>query len=68
MRLFNFFKSNKMDFYSQSGQDQFAYNLSGLNGFYLEIGAHHPIVNSNTVNKGSSSKFRPTLFVNRMFY
>lgn len=47
MRIFNFLKKNN-DFYSQSGQDQFAYNLSGLNGFYLEIGAHHPIINSNT--------------------
>ncbi len=48
MRLFNFLKSREKDYYSQSGQDQFAYNLSGLNGFYLEIGAYHPIINSNT--------------------
>ena len=47
MRIFNFLKRNN-DFYSQSGQDQFAYNLYGLNGFYLEIGAHHPVINSNT--------------------
>ena len=50
MRLFNFLKSRKNDYYSQSGQDQFAYNLSGFNGFYLEIGAYHPIINSNTFN------------------
>ena len=36
--------------YSQSGQDQFAYNISGSNGTYLEIGAHDPIINSNTIN------------------
>ena len=49
MKLFNFLgeKDNK---FSQSGQDQFAYNLSGSNGFYLEIGAHDPIINSNTFN------------------
>ena len=47
MNFFNLFKK-KNDFFSQSGQDQFAYNIIGLNGFYLEIGAHHPIINSNT--------------------
>ena len=47
--MFNFFNKNK-DHFSQSGQDQFAYNISGDNGIYLEIGAHHPIVNSNTYN------------------
>ena len=45
--MFNFLRKNK-DFYSQSGQDQFAYNLTGDHGIYLEIGAHHPIINSNT--------------------
>ncbi len=49
MRLFNFLKDTN-DYFSQSGQDQFAYNISGLNGIYLEIGAHHPLVNSNTYN------------------
>ena len=47
MRLFNFFKNNN---FSQSGQDQFAYNLCGEGGTYLEIGAHDPIINSNTFN------------------
>ena len=45
--MFSFFNKNK-DNYSQSGQDQFAYNISGENGIYLEIGAHHPVINSNT--------------------
>ncbi len=45
--MFKFLKKNK-DYFSQSGQDQFAYNLSGDNGFYLEIGAHHPLINSNS--------------------
>lgn len=49
MRLFNFLKEKNNDF-SQSGQDQFAFNISGSNGIYLEIGAHDPIVNSNTFN------------------
>ncbi len=49
MRLFNFLKETN-DNFSQSGQDQFAYNISGLNGIYLEIGAHHPLINSNTYN------------------
>lgn len=48
MKFLDLFKGNKKNYYSQSGQDQFAYNLSGLNGYYLEIGAHHPIINSNT--------------------
>ena len=48
--MFNFLKKRKKDFFSQSGQDQFAYNLTGENGFYLEIGAHHPIINSNSYN------------------
>lgn len=48
MKFFNFIKRRERDYFSQSGQDQFAYNLSGYNGLYLEIGAHHPIVNSNT--------------------
>lgn len=47
MRIFSLFKKN---LYSQSGQDQFAYNLFGTNGFYLEVGAFEPIVNSNTYN------------------
>ena len=45
MRLFSFFNKNN---YSQSGQDQFAYNLIGDKGTYLEIGAFDPIINSNT--------------------
>lgn len=49
MRLFNFLK-NKDNNFSQSGQDQFAYNISGRDGLYLEIGAHDPIINSNTFN------------------
>ncbi len=48
MKFFNLFKSNQVDYFSQSGQDQFAYNLIGIKGYYLEIGAHHPIINSNT--------------------
>ena len=48
MSFLNFFKTDKENKYSQSGQDQFAYNISGSNGLYLEIGAHHPIINSNT--------------------
>ena len=48
MSLFSFFNNKKNNFYSQSGQDQFAYNLSGKNGTYLEIGAADPIINSNT--------------------
>tara|TARA_B100000965_G_scaffold329580_1_gene293080 strand:- start:199 stop:828 length:630 start_codon:yes stop_codon:yes gene_type:complete len=48
MNFFNLFKKTKIDNFSQSGQDQFAYNLTGKNGIYLEIGAHHPITNSNT--------------------
>ena len=47
--MFKFFNKNK-DYFSQSGQDQFAYNISGDNGIYLEIGAHHPLINSNTYN------------------
>ena len=47
MGLFSYFSKNK-DNYSQSGQDQFAYNLIGDYGTYLEIGAHDPIINSNT--------------------
>ena len=47
--MFKFFNKNK-DHFSQSGQDQFAYNISGDNGIYLEIGAHHPLINSNTYN------------------
>ena len=50
MSLFNFIRKNNDDF-SQSGQDQFAYNISGANGMYLEIGAHDPIINSNTFKK-----------------
>jgi len=45
--MFSFLDKNK-DNYSQSGQDQFAYNISGDNGIYLEIWAHHQIINSNT--------------------
>ncbi len=48
MNIFNLFKTRNNNFFSQSGQDQFAYNISGSGGFYLEIGAHHPIINSNT--------------------
>ena len=49
MKLFNFLRKKDNKF-SQSGQDQFAYNISGLNGTYMEIGAHDPIINSNTYN------------------
>ena len=49
MKLFNFLRKKDNKF-SQSGQDQFAYNISGSNGTYLEIGAHDPIINSNTFN------------------
>ena len=49
MKLFNFLRKKDNNF-SQSGQDQFAYNISGSNGTYLEIGAHDPIINSNTFN------------------
>ena len=49
MKLFNFLR-NKDNNFSQSGQDQFAYNISGSNGTYLEIGAHDPVINSNTFN------------------
>ena len=49
MKLFNFLRGGN-DYFSQSGQDQFAYNISGSNGTYLEIGAHDPIINSNTYN------------------
>jgi hypothetical protein len=48
MIFFDLFKNKNNNFFSQSGQDQFAYNLSGLGGFFLEIGAHHPVINSNT--------------------
>ena len=47
--MFNFLRK-KDNLFSQSGQDQFAYNISGSNGTYLEIGAHDPIINSNTFN------------------
>ena len=64
--MFSFFNKNK-DNYSQSGQDQFAYNISGENGIYLEIGAHHPVINSNTYRlevecgwKGLSVEFDQT--------
>ena len=49
MKLFNFLRKKNNKF-SQSGQDQFAYNISGSNGTYLEIGAHDPVINSNTFN------------------
>ena len=49
MKLFNFLRKKDNNF-SQSGQDQFAYNISGSNGTYLEIGAHDPVINSNTFN------------------
>ena len=57
MKIFNFLKKNN-DNYSQSGQDQFAYNLTGFNGFYLEIGAHHPLINSNTYNLEKKCNWR----------
>ncbi len=57
MRLFNFLKKTNDDF-SQSGQDQFAYNISGMNGTYLEIGAHHPVINSNTCNLEIKCKWK----------
>ncbi len=49
MKFFNFLRKKDNNF-SQSGQDQFAYNLSGSYGLYLEIGAHDPVINSNTFN------------------
>ena len=49
MKLFSFLRKKDNKF-SQSGQDQFAYNISGSNGTYLEIGAHDPVINSNTFN------------------
>ncbi len=49
MKLLNFLRKKDNKF-SQSGQDQFAYNLTGFNGLYLEIGAHDPVINSNTYN------------------
>lgn len=49
MKILSLFNKKK-DLYSQSGQDQFAYNLIGKNGTYLEIGAFDPILNSNTYN------------------
>ena len=49
MKFFNFLRKKDNKF-SQSGQDQFAYNISGSNGTYLEIGAHDPVINSNTFN------------------
>src|SRR5210317_92264 len=64
--MFSFFNKNKDD-YSQSGQDQFAYNISGEKGIYLEIGAHHPVINNNTYRlevecgwKGLSVEFDQT--------
>ncbi len=57
MKFFKFLKK-KSDHFSQSGQDQFAYNISGLNGIYLEIGAHHPIINSNTYNLEIDCKWK----------
>ena len=57
MKFFKFLKK-KSDHFSQSGQDQFAYNISGLNGIYLEIGAHHPIINSNTYNLEINCKWK----------
>ena len=48
MKLFEYLKQSNE--YSQSGQDQFAYNICGKDGTYLEIGAHDPIINSNTYN------------------
>ena len=49
MKIFSLFYKKK-DYYSQSGQYQFEYNLIGKNGTYLEIGAFDPILNSNTYN------------------
>ena len=64
--MFSFFNKNKDD-YSQSGQDKFAYNISGEKGIYLEIGAHHPVINNNTYRlevecgwKGLSVEFDQT--------
>jgi hypothetical protein len=40
-----------MQSYSQSGQDVYALDKSSgkTNGFYIEIGAHDPVVNSNSI-------------------
>lgn len=43
-------KGEQMISYSQSGQDLYAFEKSNqkTNGFYIEIGAFHPIENSNS--------------------
>ena len=56
MTLFGLYKKDNN--FSQSGQDQFAHNLSGFNGLYLEIGAHDPIINSNTFNLEIKCKWK----------
>ena len=56
MTLFGLYKKNNN--FSQSGQDQFAHNLSGFNGLYLEIGAHDQIINSNTFNLEIKCKWK----------
>ena len=56
MTFFGLYKKNNN--FSQSGQDQFAHNLSGFNGLYLEIGANDPIINSNTFNLEIKCKWK----------
>ena len=56
MTLFGLYKKDNN--FSQSGQDQFAHNLSGFNGLYLEIGANDPIINSNTFNLEIKCKWK----------
>jgi len=50
IKFFQRLINERNKFSSQSGQDQFAYNLSGDRGTYLEIGANHPQIDSNTWN------------------
>ena len=46
--MFNFKKLfYKTSLYSQAGQDLFAYELFGLNGTYIDIGAGDPIRGNN---------------------
>lgn len=60
MSILTFLKvfNRNSDLYSQSGQDQFAYNLCGNNGTYLEIGAYHPVLNSNTYHLETKCNWR----------
>jgi hypothetical protein len=46
----NIIKNNFLKKCSQARQDRFAFNISGSNGTYIEIGAHQPSKRSNTYN------------------